>query len=149
PFTVGHSRMVSALAEDAARELGLPETDRLRLRTAGLLHDLGRVSVSNAVWDKPGSLTGGDWEAIRGHASHTERILQMSRPWKDLAVLAASDHERSDGSGYPRMSLAPNVGVPARVLAAADVLAALVAPRPQRPAHALDDAARLLREEAA
>jgi putative nucleotidyltransferase with HDIG domain len=149
PFTVGHSRMVSALAEDAARELGLPEVDRKRLATAGLLHDLGRVSVSNAIWDKATPLTDGERETLRGHATFTERILSASKPWKDLALLAASDHERADGSGYPRMSPAPNVGVPARILAAADVLAALVAPRPHRPAHALDDAARVLREEAA
>jgi len=148
PFTVGHSRMVSVLAEDAARELGLPEPDQKRLATAGLLHDVGRVSVSNAVWDKPGALTDGEREAMRGHASFTERILQASKPWKGLALLAASDHERVDGSGYPRMSPVPNVGLPARILAAADVLAAVVAPRPYRPALELEDAARVLRAEA-
>jgi putative nucleotidyltransferase with HDIG domain len=149
PFMLGHSRMVSALAEDAARELGLPEVDRRRLATAGFLHDLGRVSVSNAIWDKPGPLSEREREAMRGHAGFTERILQASKPWRDLALLAASDHERIDGSGYPRMSPVPNLGLPARILAAADVLAALVAPRPHRPALALDEAARVLREEAA
>jgi putative nucleotidyltransferase with HDIG domain len=148
PFTVGHSRMVSTLAEDAARELGLPETDRKRLATAGLLHDLGRVSVSNAIWDKAGPLTEGEREAMRRHSSFTEQILKTSKPWTDLALLAASDHERADGSGYPRMSLAPNAGVPARILSAADVLAALVAPRPHRPRYTLDVAARILGEEA-
>ncbi|HVW27374.1 MAG TPA: HD domain-containing phosphohydrolase [Polyangiaceae bacterium] len=148
PFTVGHSRMVSVLAEDAARELGLPESDRKRLATAGLLHDLGRVSISNAIWDKPGPLTDGERDAMRAHASFTERILQASKPWKNLALLAASDHERVDGSGYPRMSPAPNAGLPARILAAADVLAALVAPRPHRAALGIEDAARVLREEA-
>jgi DNA-binding NarL/FixJ family response regulator len=86
---------------------------------------------------------------MRSHASFTERMLQSSKAWKDLAVLAASDHDRLDGSGYPRMSPAPNVGVPARILSAADVLAALVTPRPHRPAYSLDDAARMVREEAA
>src|SRR4029078_5409648 len=75
PFTVGHSRMVSVLAEDASRELGLPETDQKRLSTARLLHDVARVSVSNAVWDKPSALTDGERQAMRGHASFTERIL--------------------------------------------------------------------------
>ncbi len=149
PFTVGHSRMVSALSDDAARELGLPEADRERVALAGLLHDLGRVSVSNAVWDKPGPLTNAELEVMRDHAGFTERMLQASKPWRHLAILAASDHERQDGTGYPRLSPAPNVGVPARILAAADVLAALVATRPHRPARSLDDAARVLKDEAA
>jgi putative nucleotidyltransferase with HDIG domain len=149
PFTAGHSRMVSVLAEDAATELGLPEVDRKRLRIAGLLHDLGRVSVSNAIWDKKEPLTEDERRTLRGHAAFTERILEMARPWKDLALLAASDHERADGSGYPRKSPAPNLGLPARILAAADVLAALVGHRPHRAAHSIDDSARILREEAA
>jgi putative nucleotidyltransferase with HDIG domain len=149
PYTMGHSRMVSALAEDAARELGLPEVDRKRLATAGLLHDIGRVSVSNSIWEKVGPLTDSERETMRGHAAFTERILQSSKPWKDLAVLAASDHERADGSGYPRMSLAPNMGIPARILAAADVLAALVAPRPYRAALPFEKAVSVLRDEAA
>jgi len=149
PFTAGHSRMVSVLAEDAATELGLPETDRERLRLAGLLHDLGRVSVSNAIWEKTTPLTDAEWDVVRGHAPFTERILQVGKAWKDVALLAASDHERADSSGYPRKSPVPSLGLPARILAAADVLAALVAPRPHRAAFTLDDAARVLREEAA
>jgi putative nucleotidyltransferase with HDIG domain len=148
-FTMGHSRMVAAAAESAAREIGLPPRDQERLATAGLLHDLGRVSVSNAIWDKREPLTEAEREALRGHASFTERILQASAPWRDVALLAASDHERLDGSGYPRMSPVPNLGVPARILAAADVFAALVTPRPHRPAYGVDEAARILREEAA
>jgi HD-GYP domain-containing protein (c-di-GMP phosphodiesterase class II) len=76
PFTLGHSRNVSTLAVGAARELGLPDVDQERLATAGLLHDLGRVSVSNAIWDKPASLDATEWETVRGHASFTERMLQ-------------------------------------------------------------------------
>src|SRR5215471_15372900 len=148
PFTLGHSRNVSILAKAAARELGLPEVDQQRLATAGLLHDLGRVSVSNAIWDKPRALDATEWEAVRGHVSFTERILQSSEPWKPLALLAASDHERADGTGYPRLSRAPNVGVPERILAASDVFAALTESRPYRPAFAPEAAVRLLREEA-
>jgi HD-GYP domain-containing protein (c-di-GMP phosphodiesterase class II)/DNA-binding CsgD family transcriptional regulator len=148
PFTLGHSRNVSALAKGAARELGLPDSDQERLATAGLLHDLGRVSVSNAIWDKPGSLDAGEWETVRGHVSFTERMLQHAEPWKPLALLAASDHERADGSGYPHMSRVPTAGVPERILAASDVFAALTEDRPHRPAFAPEAAARLLREEA-
>jgi HD-GYP domain-containing protein (c-di-GMP phosphodiesterase class II)/DNA-binding CsgD family transcriptional regulator len=149
PFTVGHSRNVAALAKSAACELGLPEIDQRQLATAGLLHDLGRISVSNAIWEKPGSLDVTEWEAVRAHVSFTERVLQNAEPWKSLARLAASDHERADGSGYPHMSRAPNSGVPERILAASDVFAALTEVRPHRPAFAPEAAARLLREEAA
>lgn len=148
-FTLGHSRCVSALAEGAARELGLPEVDQKRLATAGLLHDLGRVSVSNAIWDKPGPLDPAERETMRSHVTFTERILQSSEAWKSLALLAASDHERVDSSGYPRMSLVPNSGIPARILAAADVFAALTEDRPYRPAFAPEQAARMLHDEAA
>lgn len=148
PWTLGHSRRVSALAQAAARELGLPEADQERLATAGLLHDLGRVGVSNAVWDKPGPLTESEREAMRSHASFTERILESSVAWRSLAALAASDHERVDGSGYPHRSVPPNAGFPARLLAAADVFAALTEDRPHRAALAPADAARALRDEA-
>jgi putative nucleotidyltransferase with HDIG domain len=149
PWTLGHSRRVSTLAEAAARELGLPPADQRRLATAGLLHDLGRVGVSNAVWDKLGPLTEGERETVRGHAALTERILEASAAWRALAPLAASDHERLDGSGYPHKSLSPNVGFPARILAAADVFAALTEDRPHRAALTPDAAARTLRDEAA
>lgn len=149
PFTLGHSRMVATAATDAAREMGLPEADQARLRRAGLLHDLGRVAVSNAIWDKPGPLTDAERDTMRDHATFTERILSLAAPWKELAVLAASDHERTDGSGYPRSALVANIGVPARILAAADVFSALVTPRPHRPAFDVESATRILREEAA
>jgi len=148
PWTLGHSRRVSTLAGAAARELGLPQADQQRLATAGLLHDLGRVGVSNAIWDKPGALSDADREAMRGHAGFTERILASSPPWRELAALAASDHERLDGSGYPHRSPSPNAGLPARILAAADMFAALTEDRPHRPAIGPEQAARLLRDEA-
>jgi putative nucleotidyltransferase with HDIG domain len=149
PWTLGHSRRVAALAEAAAKELGLPQADQRRLMTAGLLHDLGRVGVSNAIWDKPAKLDDADRQAIRDHAGFTERILQSSPAWSPLAALAASDHERLDGSGYPHRALSPNAGLPARILAAADMFAALTEDRPHRLAFQAEQAARLLREEAA
>ncbi|HVZ75549.1 MAG TPA: HD domain-containing phosphohydrolase [Polyangia bacterium] len=148
PWTIGHSRRVSALAAAAARELGLPRADQERLATAGLLHDLGRVAVSNAIWDKAGPLTDAERAAIRAHATFTEQILESSPPWRELAPIAAADHDRLDGSGYPHRAPSPAVGFPARLLAAADVFAALTEDRPHRAARAHDDAARVLREEA-
>jgi HD-GYP domain-containing protein (c-di-GMP phosphodiesterase class II) len=148
-FTLGHSRRVAATAREAAAILGLPTSDQDRIELAGLLHDLGRISVSNAIWDKPGKLDVGEWEKVRAHTQVTERVLSVAEPWRALARLAASDHERLDGSGYPRGAVPANAGVAARILAAADMYQALVEPRPHRPAHSPEKAAAILAEEAA
>jgi HD-GYP domain-containing protein (c-di-GMP phosphodiesterase class II) len=148
-FTLGHSRRVAAVARRAAAILGLPDADLDVIELAGLLHELGRVSVSNAIWDKPRRLDVGEWDKIRAHPQVTERVLSVAEPWRALARLAASDHERLDGSGYPRGAAPTNAGIAARILAAADMYQALVEPRPHRPAHSPERAATILAEEAA
>lgn len=148
-FTLGHSRRVAAMARQAAATLELPGADLDFIELAGLLHDLGRISVSNAIWDKPGQLDIGEWDKVRAHAQVTERVLSVAEPWRALARLAASDHERLDGSGYPRGVPPANAGVAARILAAADMYQALVEPRPHRPAHSPEKAASMLADEAA
>jgi HD-GYP domain-containing protein (c-di-GMP phosphodiesterase class II) len=147
-FTLGHSRGVAALARRAAASLGLDGDDVERLELAALLHDLGRVGVSNAIWDKPGRLDVGEWDKVRTHAHTTERVLAMAEPWRAVARLAAADHERLDGSGYPRGASPANAGVAARILAAADMYQALIEARPHRSAHAPEQAAKMLADEA-
>jgi len=145
-YTLGHSRRVAALARTAAQAMGLPAAEAEAVEIAGLLHDVGRVSVSNAIWDKRGPLDGGEWDKVHAHPQFTERVLRASAPFAGIAGLAASDHERMDGAGYPRGS-APSGG--ARILAAADLVQALAEPRPHRSAHAPDRAAAIAVEEAA
>ena len=99
---LGHSRAVAALAGGAAEQLRLPEATRRDLEVAGLLHDVGRVAVSNAVWDKPGRLSTEEWEQVRLHPYHSERILACSTELARLAPLVGRHHERLDGSGYHR-----------------------------------------------
>lgn len=148
-FTLGHLRRVAALARRAGESLALSSADLELLEVAGLLHDLGRIGVSNAVWDKPGELDVGEWEKVRSHAQATERVLSVAEPWRALARLASSDHERLDGGGYPRGVVPASAGVSARVLAAADMYQALVEPRPHRPARSPEAAATILADEAA
>jgi len=148
-FLHGHTAQVAALAEAAGRALGLPEADAVALRRAGHLQDLGRTAVPTGIWERPGPLTSTDWEQVRLHAYHTERILTRCPPLAPLAALAGAHHERLDGSGYHRASGAAAIPMPARVLAAADTFAALREPRPHRPAMPEDAAAALLREEVA
>lgn len=141
PFFLGHSRGVARLAGDAAAQLGQGDDGSATVRRAALFHDLGRVGVSNLVWDKPGSLTSSEWEQVRLHAYNTERILSRSPVLAPLAQIAGMHHERADGSGYHRAATAATIPVAARILAAADVFQALTERRPHRAAIAPEQAA--------
>jgi HD-GYP domain-containing protein (c-di-GMP phosphodiesterase class II) len=147
PFTRGHSVGTAALAEAAARQLGLSTSETITLRRAGLLHDLGRVSVPNGIWETPGPLTASAWEQVRLHPYHTERILARSPMLADLARLAGMHHERQDGSGYHRQAAGAQIPLSARLLAAADAYQAMTQARPHRPALTAPLAAEHLRTE--
>jgi len=134
PSTVGHSKEVAGLATAAAERLGLDEDTVRRLQVAAHLHDIGRVGVLNAVWEKAGPLTSTDWEQVRLHAYHSERILASSPVLEPMARLAGMHHERLDGSGYHRGCQAREFPTSARVLAAADAFQAMTEARPHRPA---------------
>ncbi len=148
PHFTGHSRAVADLAVGAGGRLGLDEHTVSDLELAGLLHDVGRVAVSSAVWDKPARLTPDEWEQARLHPYHTERILSASEELSRLAPCAGRHHERLDGSGYHRGSTAVDLPLPARVLAAADRYRTLVEPRLHRPARSPDEASQTLCGEA-
>lgn len=143
----GHSAGVAALAEGAARACNLSEGDTTSLRRAGWLHDLGRAAVPTLVWEKPGPLTTAEWELVRLHPYHTERILSRSDALAPLAVLAGMHHERMDGSGYHRAAPASAQSRTARILAAADVYQALTEERPHRRAISPDAASRVLQSQ--
>jgi HD-GYP domain-containing protein (c-di-GMP phosphodiesterase class II)/DNA-binding CsgD family transcriptional regulator len=148
PFFHDHSRRVADLAADAGLRLGLSTEEVRRLRVAALLHDLGRVSVSDSVWEKPAPLTSVEWEHVRLHPYHSERILTSSEALRPVASLAGMHHERQDGSGYHRGLSGHSIPVSARILAASDVYVALTQERPHRPAHHAAVAADMLRAEA-
>ena len=120
PWLHGHSAGVGDLAAAAAGMLGLRD-DMGTVRVAGYLHDLGRVGVSSAIWDKAGPLSGIERDQARLHAYHSERILARIPPLTGLAKLAGQHHERCDGSGYHRGSTAAQLSMPSRILACADV----------------------------
>jgi HD-GYP domain-containing protein (c-di-GMP phosphodiesterase class II) len=101
------------------------------------------VSVPNSIWDKPGPLTGGEWERVRLHAYYTERILSRVSALAPLAALAGMHHEHLDGSGYHR-GTRTEPPAEARVLAAADTYQTKLEPRPHRPAQSGDEAAEHL-----
>jgi HD-GYP domain-containing protein (c-di-GMP phosphodiesterase class II) len=133
-WTIGHSRGVAQLAEEAAVVAGLATADVLLLRRAALVHDIGRVAVPVNVWAKPGPLTRDEREQVRLHAYHSERVLDAAAGLRPLARLAGSHGERCDGSGYHRGSAAGDLPLTAWLLAAADCYQAMREPRAHRPA---------------
>ena len=141
PWMHQHSVGVAALCEGAARELNLGEADGTAIRRAALLHDLGRVGIPNGIWDKPGALTTSEWEQVRLHPYHSERILSRSTALEEVAGIAGMHHERIDGGGYYRRLPAAAISLPARILAAADSYQAMIQDRPYRPAMSPDQAA--------
>jgi HD-GYP domain-containing protein (c-di-GMP phosphodiesterase class II) len=149
PFTLGHSTGVAALASMTATQVGLGADSVDSLRRAALLHDLGRVAVSNAVWEKPGALTTSQWEQVRLHAYHSERILARSPVLEPLAHIAGRHHERHDGSGYHRGASGTETPVEARLLAVADAFQAMTQARPHRPARTPEEAATAIESSAA
>ena len=148
PYLLGHSAEVAVLSERAAVRLGLGPEQVVDLRRAALLHDLGRVAVSNAVWEKPAALSTTEWERVRLHPYQSERILARSRVLAPLARTAGMHHERLDGSGYHRGAGGAQVPAAARVLAAADAFQAMTQDRPHRSGLAPEAAAAALAEEA-
>jgi HD-GYP domain-containing protein (c-di-GMP phosphodiesterase class II)/DNA-binding CsgD family transcriptional regulator len=145
PWTIGHSRGVADLACAATKVYGLSNDDAKLVRRAGLVHDLGRLGVSNAIWDKRGPLSAAELERVRLHPYLTERMLASSDALASMAAIAVQHHERLDGSGYPRGLSGDGLTPAGRILAAADAYHAMTEPRPHRDALAAEEAAAELR----
>jgi HD-GYP domain-containing protein (c-di-GMP phosphodiesterase class II) len=148
PFTARHSAGVAEIAEGIAATMGLDAGTRRLLRRAGLLHDVGKLGVSNRILDKPGRLTDDEWSAVRRHPHLSLVILAPVPALADVARLAVEHHERLDGTGYPYGLTADDLDVPSRILQVADVAEALSARRPYRDALAVDEVMEIIRGDA-
>jgi HD-GYP domain-containing protein (c-di-GMP phosphodiesterase class II) len=145
PYTLGHSRAVAVLVEAAARHAGLTADEGATLRRAGHLHDIGRIGVSNLVWDKREPLTAAERERMQLYPFLSGRILARVPALAAEARLVVNHHERLDGSGYPNRLTGSDLSLPDQLLAAADRFQGLVEPRPHRVARSPGVAADLLR----
>jgi HD-GYP domain-containing protein (c-di-GMP phosphodiesterase class II) len=132
---------VSELAAEAGKLYGLAEADVRLLRRAGLVHGLGRLGISNAILDKPGTLGAGEWERVRLQPYLTDRMLQQSEALAPVARIAVQHRERLDGSGYPRALSGAGISREARILAAADAYQAMRELRPHRSERSAEEAA--------
>jgi len=134
PFTGEHSSRVTQISIRLAEGLGYSPDQITNLRRAALLHDIGKLSVSNAILDKPGRLTEEEWDAVRMHPYYTLRILQHVRGFEEIAHVAGCHHERLDGKGYFQGLEGDQIPMEAQIISAADIFDALSSERPYRPA---------------
>ncbi|HEY6212930.1 MAG TPA: HD domain-containing phosphohydrolase, partial [Vicinamibacterales bacterium] len=147
PYTYHHSERVADFAVAIGQRLGLNDADTTRLRRAGLLHDIGKLSVPNRILDKPGKLSPKEWEVVKLHPYYTHQILQRVPVFGELAFDASAHHERMDGRGYFRNLPANMLSTQARILACADQLDALSAERPYRGKLPTERVLAIMREE--
>jgi HD-GYP domain-containing protein (c-di-GMP phosphodiesterase class II) len=132
PYTSGHSARVALYTDMIGEMLGLSMARRRWLKRGALLHDVGKLGVSNSVLDKAGALDRAEWDAVRLHAEFTETILGRIGAFRELAAIAGAHHERLDGSGYPRGLAAEEIRIETRIITTADIFDAITASRPYR-----------------
>ena len=137
---LGHSQTVGRYAEQIAAQLGLPDDHVERVRLAGVLHDVGKIGVSDRVIAKPGPLDADEWREMRTHPEIGARLLAHPE-FDDLRAWVHSHHERPDGRGYPLGLAGDSIPLEARILAVADAYEAMTADRAYRPSMG-EEAAR-------
>ncbi len=148
PYTARHSTRVARFAVAIGGRLGLDPAALRTLRRAGLLHDVGKLGLSNAILDKPERLTAAEFAQVRMHPHYSQRILSGTAAFADIVEPAASHHERLDGRGYHRGLGGEALSRLTRCLTVADVFEALIADRPYRGPMDIPDAMRILWEGA-
>jgi putative two-component system response regulator len=147
PHTQGHSDRVGTLAARLARELDLGEEDQAKLKTAGLLHDIGKVAVPESLLHKAGPLTPAEMDVVMTHPAIGWEICRPLASARALLDCILFHHERWDGSGYPHHLAGETIPRGARILALADALDALTSERPYRGRMSLETAVALLERE--
>ena len=148
PFTFNHSSGVANAAVAIARTLQLSRERVMFIRHAALLHDLGKLSVSNAILEKPGKPDDAEWAAIRLHPFYTWKILQGISSFDEMSEVAASHHEKLNGKGYFRGFGADQLSLESRILAVADIFDALSAKRPYRDSLPLETVFEIMHKDA-
>ncbi len=145
PFTSTHSQNVAFLSSRTAAEMGLPHAEIRTIRRAALLHDIGKLGVSNRILDKPAALDPVELQLMQQHTRYSFEILSQVSRFRTFAATAAAHHERLDGSGYHLGLRGEELGTAARILAVADCTEAMMADRPYRSGLGLEETVARLR----
>jgi len=140
PFTAGHSERVRIYTDLIAEELGIDAAERRWLRRAALLHDIGKLAISNSILDKPGKLDEAEFREIRKHPVYSRMILERIGIFADIAISAGAHHERLDGKGYPKAISGNEIDLATRIITVADVFDALTSDRPYWQGRSPDEA---------
>jgi len=147
PFTSRHSRGVADAASMISITLGYSEERIQEIHRAALLHDLGKLRVPNSILDKPGKLTGDEFMVVKEHPALTQEILGRIPAFREMAFIAGAHHEKLDGTGYPNKLGASDLSPEARIIAVADVYAALSEERPYRESLDLSQIAAIMTKD--
>ena len=140
PYTAGHQRRVADIARAIAQEMKLPRERIDGLRMAGIIHDIGKVSVPSEILSSPRKLSSLEFSLIKTHAQSGHDIVrEIEFPWP-IARIIIEHHERMDGSGYPNALTGDQILPESRILAVADVVEAMATHRPYRPSLGLEAA---------
>ncbi len=137
PYTAGHQRRVSELAEAIACEMGLPSERAATIKTAGIVHDLGKIVIPAEILSKPSNLSEYEFKLLKTHPLEGYDILKDVDLPGPIARIVLEHHERLDGSGYPGGLKGADILLESRILAVADVIEAMASHRPYRPAHGI------------
>jgi HD-GYP domain-containing protein (c-di-GMP phosphodiesterase class II) len=146
PYTSGHSARVGLYTSLLAEDLGISATRQRWLKRGALLHDVGKLGVSNTILDKPGKLTDVEYELVKMHAVYTGKILERVHAFDELARVSAAHHERLDGKGYPLGLTAEHITLETRIITTADIFDAITAERPYRGAMPISKTLSIMQE---
>jgi putative nucleotidyltransferase with HDIG domain len=148
PWTYRHSNGVADTAVAIGRQLGMDARSIRHLRRAALLHDLGKLGVSNLILDKPDKLTADETRAMRQHPEFTAQILGRASCFANIVDVAASHHERLDGQGYHRGRMSADMNLSTRILCVSDICDALRSSRPYREGLSTDRVLEIMERDA-
>src|SRR5229473_633498 len=147
PYTHGHCERLSDYSTRLGKQLGLSEDQITALHRAGVVHDVGKIAVPDAILLKPGPLTADEWKLIKEHPVVGERICAPLKSFRFVLPIIRHHHEKCDGSGYPDGLRGEAIPVSARVLQIVDVYDALTTDRPYKKAFSITDALQTMKEE--
>jgi putative two-component system response regulator len=147
PYTHGHCERLSEYSARLGEHLGLPEDQLVALRRAGVVHDVGKIAVPDAILLKPGSLTADEWRLVKEHPVVGERICAPLKSFRFVLPIIRHHHEKFDGSGYPDGLRGEAIPAAARVLQIVDVYDALTTDRPYKKAFSITYALQTMKQE--